>query len=304
MGTKVPANTVKIVTGDAAITTQAQNAYKGVIKRLLDSAADVTTARDAATAAGEQAQGIRVILLTELAKASADNGWQHNLAMQGIASAIEAYEKTANDPSSVRTLNQFKTECSRAIHPEARAHVKRDFERATKLWEAEDAAVAKAKAAAVAAGERFSRADVDTPLHDTFKRKYHFVIGSTGLAAARATKGRKEGDISALVDKPTELAEHVAGKERANSGRAKRMLNDVIAKLREINEEFPHQQWRTMLNFMEDISADDLVRMRDRHQRQQRNASDLRKPRKNTQVIVEDDDDESVGDAADELLDS
>jgi len=292
----LPASPVEVTNGS---TTKAQKAFDAIIGKFVSADMDLAAAKSKALAEGEAYQGVRVTLLIELAEAATKGKWEHKYAVQGIEAAIKAYEaKHGNQRQS--TLRQFATECGRAIHPQVCAHVKADFAKAKKMWDDEGKRIDAAKAEAIAAEEKFDRKAVDTPLRDAFKRQYHMVVGSNGLLAARSAtdkKGKPDEARREMAESPEMLAERVQTDERQDAKRAARAVERVVTMLNEIAAEFPHPRWGTVIEFLEGMDKDALGKARVRNQREQRNASGLRKANK---PAVSDDD---INDATDDLID-
>jgi hypothetical protein len=284
-----------VVAKPHANVTQAQSAFDKCIARFTSSQLDVGKARDALSEANEGERGVRVTLLIELAKASTTGDWSIDHAKMGVEAAIEAFAKTANDTRTVATLKQFASECYRAIHPQAREHVEATFTEADELWDAEGERIDTARDEAKASGTKFQRDSVDTPLRDAFKRKYHMVVGSNGMLAARAAK---DEDRQALAEVPEMLAQAVMSDERADQKRAARMIARAVSVIEEISDEFPSDRWDVAIKFLKGIDADKLVAFRNAKRRTER-VTDRERPQRSARREPSQDE---VNDAAGELI--
>jgi hypothetical protein len=266
----LPNNAAKPVQAkEHASTIEAKRAFTGVIERVLKASTAIDDAKADVGVKTEAQNGLRVTLLCDIATAAVAGNWSHDHAVAGLNAAIEAYATAYNAshnlPLNTASLKQFAGECGRAIHPKAREHVAAEFAKADDLWAAEGDVIDAAKAKAIADETKFRRADVDTPLRDRFKRKYHMVVGSNGLLAARANE-----NLAELADSPEMLAEQLDTNDRQDHKRAARAIAKAVATIEEIADEFPSQRWDVTIKFLKGIKPETLVTFRDAQKREQR----------------------------------
>jgi len=257
MSTKEPAPTETLP--DDSVTGKAQAAFKSIIAKFTASDMDVTKAKEGYTAEVDRHGSAKVALLTGLAEIAEKQNWSHKYALQGIEAAIAEYEKGRNGLRA-SSLRQFATECGRAIHPEARKHLKADFAKVERLWKAEGDRIAEARQEAKDNKTKYEAPE--TPLRDAFKRQYHAVIGSTGVAATRIgdEKAKVAGDAE-LAASPLDLADAVISDDKRDTKRAGQALAKACTVIREVAEEFPDKRFETVLKFLESMDKAELGKL-------------------------------------------
>lgn len=249
------AKALTVVPPEEAVQTKAQAEFTTVIAKFTASDMDVSKAKDAHDAETERHGSAKIALLTGLADFAEKQGvTAENLpyALKGIEAAIAAYEAGRNGMRA-SSLRQFATECGRAIHPEARKHLKADFAVMGRLWKAEGDAIAEARKVAKDTKAKFVAPE--TPLRDAFKRQYHAVIGSGGTAQTRIT-----GDAE-LAAAPLDLAETVISDDKRDTKRAAQAIAKACNAIREVASEFADKRFDTVLRFLETIDKAELAKL-------------------------------------------
>jgi hypothetical protein len=299
----LPNTTAKPVVANAvhSVTADVMKAFTNTFERRLLANTAKVEASDALKGATDNDMSVKEALMRELADLAIKGNWDMDHAKEGMKAAIAAYK--ANDPKTVGTLTQFAKECERVIHPLAREHVADAFDEAQRLWDAEGAKIAAADKAvkdAKEAGEKIERPHVDTPLRDAFKRKWHMVVGSTGLLASRASDS--EARSSAAVDAHL-LADVVVHDERTDATRAARAIKRAVDTIEDIAAEFPSDRWDTVIRFLSALDPKSLKRMRDVQTRQRKLEARERRPQgAHRTAPVTQPSAEAQNDAADDIL--
>jgi hypothetical protein len=271
-------------------TGQVQKAFTDVIKRL--QGAEDLVSEQKGLLEGEEAKrdSLKVKLVIELAELADKNGWNLKYCEAGIDAALAAYEKASNSGWKAASMSQFRGECLRAMHPFARKHIASDFEQADEMWAEEGEKLKAAREEAKAADEKFVKPDDLTPLRDTFKRKWHMVVGSKGTAAQRAVTRKDVAEQEALrelADDPLELAAAHNEADRIDPKKAAKAVKKAMAAIAEVNATFPHKDFQTVLDFLSEIDTEKL---------QKAYAASLRKAAQNARRTLKRDESDDDGD--------
>jgi hypothetical protein len=200
-------------------------------------------------------------LLVTLAQVSIECECTKDHIETAVGPAVTAWCAASNTKRTPETVNQFVTECKRAMHPAAREHVSDVLTASTPAWKAERD---EQKAWRVACDEmpkgEAKPEQPAQPLQNAFGKRYHMVIGSKGMLAAYVDQANNPK--TAKVPTPEDatdfdtLASQHLGVQRNDSKRAARAMVKLAETLEALCVTFPHEDLRTMLKFAQELAAD------------------------------------------------
>lgn len=227
------------------------------IMGMLDAFADP---QYAAAEAAEKAMGARESIILGGAKLSAKLKFDaKHFGTKGgdiVDAAVAAWRDGKNrEPAS---LDQFKVELRRGIHPSARDYVAKAHADVAKAWKAEEG-------------------KAETPLRKMFQRQYHMWIGSRGIVQAHidAEKPAPEGGkpdkrLATSHEEAADIEGLVANQEAAaanpvvDAKAAARKMAKAVEALMEIHAEFPLREIANFLEAVDKMDARDLSRAREK----------------------------------------
>lgn len=192
--------------------------------------ADRKEAADQLTGAQNDAVGVREKLLTTLAAASHQHKWDTDQ----IAAGVDAAHAKLNDKKNA-SINTFAAEIRKAIRPAVRGHVAKLFELASLAWDAEGAA---------------DKGEVK-PLRKAYARRYHMVVGAMFDATLA-------GEMPTTIEDLNEAAVRKLRGQQLDAAKVFKRLEGILGQLRTFHADFPVEGIGTCVEFLQDVSIDDL----------------------------------------------
>lgn len=244
-----PAAEAPVPTTATAII-QAQKAFAQAIASVSDADNAAAKAKTDLDGANTTKTALRQRIICELVDAADKGDWTFAHAEAGVNAAVETWAKglRINDPDAKRraenTMGTFANECKNALKPEARSHVKRVFAEIAETWDDESAALAAAE----------DKSKVDAPLHKAFHAQYQAATG-----AINAYTHKKDWRKNAIAEGPVALARAIADDNQFDGNRVARLVKKVVADLRAIEADFPHEDLETVIDFLKNMDRDALV---------------------------------------------
>lgn len=244
-----PAAEAPVPTTATAIV-QAQKAFAQAIASVSEADGAAVIAKDNLDGANTTKTALRQRVICELVDAADKGHWTYAHAEEGVNAAVKAWADglRLNDPDAKRraenTMGTFANECKNALKPEARSHVKRIFAEIAETWEDESTALAAAE----------DKAEVDAPLHKAFHAQYQAATG-----AINAYTHKKDWRKNAIAEGPVALARAIADDNQFDGNRVARLVKKVVADLRVIEADFPHEDLETVIDFLKNMDRDALV---------------------------------------------
>lgn len=198
------------------------------------SQADATRqmAREDANTEAEKTIGVRESLLTRLADQAHRGSWSNDDTADVIKGAIEAHK--GNKKSS--SLSTFASEVKLACDKRVRRHVTDTFSLAHGAWDAE---------------ANNDASDAPKPLRKAFSRCYH-----TAIAAFKATKD--DGTTFEASEQLIDFANATIRNREIDYNRVAKRLKSIHEELSKVGDDFPVDGISMCVEFLKDVSVDDL----------------------------------------------
>jgi hypothetical protein len=198
---------------------------------------DAATARDNANAENNRAIGEREAVITRLANAAHLGKW----SADDLADIVKDQLKARN--ATKGAVATFASEVKRACAARVRPHVEELFKLAHDAWSDEDDRIAEAKEAG---DDRPA-----TPLRQAFGRCYH------GVMASFKAVGEGERDFR-TADDFLDFAQATIRARELNYVNVKKRLDAIKAQLAKFHEDFPVEGIGACIEFLGEVSAEDL----------------------------------------------
>jgi hypothetical protein len=249
---------------------------------------------------------VRESVMVRLAKLSIKNNWTAAHIEDGVNLALKAFADNHNGQMLPSSLNQFKGELKRAMHPSAREHISEAITTGNAFWGKE---VDNAKAVREAnkhLPEGTKAVAPKEPLKRAFQRRYHLIAGDKGLLQAHI-----DGLASAgLTDDPVALAGYRVRTTREDPDEAAKVIARLVKQISVIHEEFPAAELEAIIAF---VKKSDVAKALTRAKAKKNlelagntikaeNAKALKRAEKVVPVIAEDGEEEEIAEDTEEDL--
>lgn len=211
---------------------------RGTAMPVLDADAGRNTARTLTLDASQKAAGLRMEVMTALAKLAEADDWTEEEITRAAAIAVGQL----NEASTRKTLSTFIGECKHAMHVGVRAHVSDLRALCEHVWLAEAEQPKDAR-----------------PAHTAFRRLYHMVIASFRLAHG---KDGVDGMVLASVADTSAWAE--LNDPNRRSGAVFGKLQRMRAAVDHFAKEFPLDGLKRISAILDEIEERDLRRASER----------------------------------------
>ena len=199
-----------------------ENTLAGFLRRLVSSKDNVKAKQEEFNGAADAARNLREEVMVGVADAAHADGWTANEVDKALARAVKAHFNNDADAKSAAT---FKAEIKNAAHPNVRGRIRTLIKFRDDLWDTEAQAYAAAP----------KDAKPDTPLKETFARRYH-MLSSMLVASTKADGG--------VVFETTDDVLDWAGPlhPSRDAGKVQKRLNAAIETLEEVAKLAPNVQ--------------------------------------------------------------
>lgn len=198
---------------------------------------DAATAKDAAVAESAKALNARETVIVRLANAAKLGGWSSDDLADTVKDVLRARNATKG------AVAVFASEIKRACSSRVRPHVEDLFKLAREAFDTE----AEEVAAAQEAGEKRPA----TPCRKAFSRSYHAAIAAFKAVGDGTRDFRESEDF-------VEYANHVLREREINYNNVHKRLMKIRDELRAFHDDFPLDGIEGCVEFLGEITKEDL----------------------------------------------